>query len=84
MNFFTLLFAIAKAVPIINAWLGQLVAAYTAYQTEQAKKQNRQAVKDAIETQDQTPLESEQYSGKPSGHGTVVDSLPRMRNQIED
>lgn len=84
MQFISLLIAIASAVPIIDKWLERLILEYLKYKQDRIKQQNKDAVKDAIENHDQRPLESEQYSGKPSGHGTVIDSLPRMRDKKQD
>lgn len=78
------LIAIASAVPVIDKWLGQLVKAYTEYRQKKLKEINKEAVDEAIKDRDQRPLESEEHSGKPSGVGTVVSSLPRMRDQSKD
>jgi len=80
-QFIVTLIALAKAIPIIDKWLERLLNEYQKYKQTKLEQQNTDAVKDAIETQDQRPLESDQYSGKPSGHGTVVNSLPRMRDK---
>jgi|688.fasta_scaffold145895_3 hypothetical protein len=76
--------ALASTVPIINQWLEQLLQAYSEFKIKKLKELNKEAVDEAIKTHDQRKLESVQYSGKPSGVGTVVSSLPRMRKSSEN
>ena len=81
MQFVSLVVAIARIIPIINKWLEMVVVAYTKQRQEELIKFNKKIINEAIQKQDQRKIESENYSGKPSGHGVAVDSLPRMRNK---
>jgi len=84
MQFASLVIAFARAIPIIDKWLEMLVLAYTKQRQEELIKLNKKIIDEAIQKQDQRKVESENYSGRPSGNGVTVDSLPRMRNQTTD
>jgi len=84
MQIVSLVIAIARAIPIIDRWLEMLVLAYTKQRQEELIKLNKKIIDEAIQKKDQRKIESESYSGRPSGHGSTVDSLPRMRNQTTD
>lgn len=58
MQVIAAIIAIAKAVPVIDSWLQQLVAAYTAARIASMKKENRDAIRKAVQEQDQRDLES--------------------------
>lgn len=79
-----LLTAIFKAVPIIEEWWERLIVAYVAHAKDKIKKENRDAIKKALETDDQRPIEIQlgsDVAGKPSGAdgAVIVDSLPGVR-----
>jgi hypothetical protein len=71
-----LILAVAKAIPVIDKWLGELFAAYQAYRKKEIEEATTRAINEGIKNQDQRPIESDQTSGKPSGMGTIRDSLP--------
>lgn len=58
-NFFSILFAIIKAIPIINSWADKFVAFYVQKGIEQLKKEDREAIRKAINEQDQRDLEKQ-------------------------
>lgn len=74
--------AIAKDIPIVQSWIQQLVTLYTVAQISNMSQENIDALKKAIEQQDQRDAEtalggstiSGQLSGTPGS--TVVDTLP--------
>lgn len=68
--------ALAKAIPIIDKWLEKLFDAYAVYRDEKAKEQTKKEIDQAIQSQDQRKVESENYSGKYSGHGDIRTTLP--------
>jgi hypothetical protein len=71
--------AIAKAVPVIDKWLEQLLTMYATQKEVWQNKANKEALERVFKTQDQREIEHEDYSGKPSGHGTVRTDLPGVR-----
>lgn len=79
---FALIMAIAKDIPIVQSWIQQLVTLYTVAQISNMSQENIDALKKAIEQQDQRDAEtalggstiSGQLSGTPGS--TVVDTLP--------
>jgi hypothetical protein len=75
----SLMLSIFKAIPVLDKWFEELVAAYVLQRKIWTRKENHQAIKKAFETQNQRGLEHEDYSGKPSGIGTIRDSLPGVR-----
>ena len=84
MQIISLILSVASAIPVIDKWLGRLLEAYAAYKLEKLKQLNKRAIDEVIKSKDQRTLEDEEHSGKPSGIGTVVSSLPRMRDQSKD
>ncbi len=83
MQIIATILAIAKAIPIIDKWLGELVAAYQAYKKKEVEESTKRAIDEGIKNQDQRPVESDQTSGKPSGLGTIRDSLPGVELRIK-
>jgi hypothetical protein len=79
MQAISLILALAKAIPIIDKWLGELAVAYQAYKKKETEEKTKRAIDEGIENQDQRPIESDQTSGKPSGMGVVRDSIPNVR-----
>jgi hypothetical protein len=84
MQFVTAILAIAKAIPIIDSWLQKLVVAYTNSQITSMKQEDIDAIKAAIEKQDQRALESAMGSTKTGEmsdvNGSVlVDKLPGVK-----
>jgi hypothetical protein len=80
-----LIIALAKALPIIDKWLGELFAAYQVQKKKEIQEATERAINEAIKNQDQRPIESLQISGKPSGLGSIRDSLPGvMRDKGKD
>jgi hypothetical protein len=71
-----LVLAVAKAIPIIDKWLGELFNAYQVQKKKEVQAETERAINEGIQNQDQRKIESDQMSGKPSGMGTVRDSLP--------
>jgi len=80
MQFVALVLAIAKAVPIIDRWLGLIVLEYVKHKQEQLIKLNKKIIEEALKLKDQRNIEDEEHSGEVSGSGDIVDSLPRMRH----
>jgi hypothetical protein len=76
MQAISLILALAKAIPIIDKWLGELAIAYQVYKKEQVAEQTRIEIDLAVENQDQRKIESENYSGNYSGHGDIRTSIP--------
>jgi hypothetical protein len=73
-----LLTALFKAFPAMRKFYEDLQKAYKVQQDKAVVAANHEAVKDAIEQQDQRGLEDEAHSGKPSGVGTIRTSLPNI------
>ena len=71
-----LVLAIAKALPIIDKWLGELFSAYQVQKRKEIQAETERVINEGIQIQDQRKIESDQTSGKPSGLGTIRDSLP--------
>ena len=81
---FSLLLAIFKAIPALEKWFQDLSALYIASRIESMKQENREAIKKAIEAQDQRDLERAIGSPKAGEHsglpGTEIrDSLPGVK-----
>jgi hypothetical protein len=81
VSFIAGLVAFIKAVPIIDSWFTLLFKVYTEKTIADMKKENAEAIKKAIETGDQRPIETtigSSNAGKPSGvPGAVIyDSIP--------
>jgi hypothetical protein len=86
MQVISFILALAKAAPIIDKWLGFLVSAYQEQKKKEIQEATKKAIDEGIKNQDQRAIESDQTSGKPSGMGTVRDSLPGvwLRDQGKD
>jgi hypothetical protein len=86
MQVISVILALAKAAPIIDKWLGLLFVAYQEQKKKEIQEANKKAIDEGIKNQDQRPIESDQISGKPSGMGTVRDSIPGvwLRDQGKD
>ena len=84
MQYFTFIFAMLKAIPIINDWVESFVIHYLEWRKAQIIEANKKIINEAIKNKDQRELESNQVSGKPSGHGHIIGELPRMREQGKD
>lgn len=76
MKVISFILALAKAAPIIDKWLGLLFLAYQEHKKKEIQKATKKAIDEGIENQDQRDMESDQTSGKPSGMGTIRNSLP--------
>lgn len=63
--------AVAKAVPVIEKYLDQLLTAYAKQRKKKIIEETIEAVDVAINTGDQRPLEAPEHSGVYSGHGTI-------------
>lgn len=78
--------ALLKAIPIIDGWFQQLVAAYTASQIASMKKENRDAIRKAIIEHDQRGLEEaigNPNPGEASGDsGAVIVDAPPPNTRI--
>jgi hypothetical protein len=83
MQIISLILALAKAAPIIDKWLGFLVSAYQAQRKRETEEATKKAIDEGIKNQDQRPVEGDQTAGKPSGMGTIRDSLPGVRMHHE-
>lgn len=67
--------ALIKAIPIADKWAERLFVAYKAYQRDRTLKDNREAIRAAIEDNDQRKLEEvigNPHPGTPSGDPGVV------------
>jgi hypothetical protein len=77
--------AVSKLVPVAEKLLDLLFKEWAKYKNIKIAEATTEAVKEAIETRDQREVESEQYSGKPSGVGTIRDeSTIRVRVKKKD
>jgi hypothetical protein len=77
--------ALAKAVPVIDKWLSQLVTEFSKWKSEQIKKETAQSVDLGIKEQDQRKIEDEEHSGVYSGLGDIRSSLPGVvRDKTKD
>jgi hypothetical protein len=79
MQAISLILALAKAIPVIDKWLGELAIAYQIYKKKEIEEATKRAIDEGIQNQDQRPIESDQTSGKPSGLGTIRDSIPGVK-----
>jgi hypothetical protein len=71
--------ALIKAIPIADKWAERFFVAYKAYQRERNRKENREAIRAAIEDHDQRKLEEigGGKAGEPSNDpGAVIDPTP--------
>lgn len=84
MQFLSFLFALLKALPILDKWAELFVIQYTEYKRNRLIEINRRIIEESLESKDQRKLESPEVSGNPSGHGHIVSELPRMRNKKQD
>ena len=79
-SIFGALVAFARAVPILDSWLQQFVAWYTQTQMASMKKENRDAVIQAVKDHDQRPIEvviGNPNAGEPSGvPGSIIGDNP--------
>ncbi|MCS6281470.1 MAG: hypothetical protein HUM72_12630 [Dolichospermum sp.] len=73
-----LVLAVAKALPIIDKWLGELFNAYQVQKKKEVQAETERVINEGIKNQDQRKIESDQTSGKPSRMGSVRDSLPNV------
>lgn len=76
--------AISKAIPVLDKWIGMLLAEYAKVKKLKIEKEIKEAVDEAISTGDQRPLESPEHSGEYSGHGDIRDSLPGVHQSPKD
>ena len=77
---FSFLLAFLKAVPVLNSWFEQFVAFYTNAAIDRMQKENRDAVRKAVQEYDQRELEKavgNPNPGEPSGQqGSEIISGP--------
>lgn len=79
----TLLTSLFAAIPTLGKWWDQLVAAYVTAQISRIDRRHVEAIKKAINMQDQRDIEIEignPNAGNPSGIGgtRIVDKLPNV------
>jgi hypothetical protein len=84
MAFFSAIAAVAGAIPIFDKWLQQFIAWYVQNKIATMIKENAEAIRKAVQEQDQRELEKTMGSstaGEPSSlPGTEVrDSLPGVK-----
>lgn len=84
LTVFASIMSVIKLVPIVDKWVERFVVWYAENQIATMVKENREAMKKAIEAQDQRDLEKvigNPNAGEPSGTpGTVIrDSLPGVK-----
>lgn len=79
----SLLSAVFKAVPTIEIWWERLVVLWIQQKKLSIAKENRNIINEALKDHDQREIEHEDYSGKPSGVGTIVDSI-RLPNTVKN
>lgn len=77
----TTILALIKAIPIIDQWVQQLIAAYVGARIASMQKDNLDAIRKAIQDHDQRDLENaigSPTAGKPSGDAgsVVIDDTP--------
>lgn len=81
MSIITAILGLIKVIPIIDGWIQLFVSAYVANQIDTMKKENKDAIRKAIQDHDQRDLEKaigNQNAGKPSGDAgsTIIDHPP--------
>jgi hypothetical protein len=74
MSVFGIILSILKAIPVIDSWFQQLVALYVAARIATMKKENRDAVRKAVEEHDQRDLEGASGSPHPGEHSGETSS----------
>ncbi len=84
MQFFAILFSLLKAIPVIDKWVELFVLNYLGWKKSRLIEINKKIIKESLELKDQRKLEDEERSGRNSGLGTVVESLPRLRIKKQD
>ena len=72
----SLLTALFAAIPTFERWWESLMLEYIKLKKDRITKETREAIQNVFKEQDQRAIEDEDYSGKPSGIGTIRDSLP--------
>jgi len=82
--FIAAVLSIAKAIPVVDKWIQQLVVEYTNARIDSMKKEDVEIIKNAITLQDQRELEKTMGSsraGELSGveGSVIVDSLPGVK-----
>jgi aminoglycoside N3'-acetyltransferase len=80
-----LLVSVFKAIPIIWTMIDRFAALWVQFRVWQMREENRDAIRKAIDTKDQRPIENavgNPGAGKPSGiaGGELRDSLPGVRD----
>lgn len=85
----SLITSVAKAFPKFKEWWDGLIVAYVETQKASMKKETKEAIRKAIDEDDQRPLEevigysrAGELSGIPGS--VVVDALPSVRNPRRD
>lgn len=76
----TFLTSLFKAIPTLDKWFEQLVAAYVSQKKIWIENANKKAIESALKNKDQRGLEHESTSGQYSGVGTIRDTLPGVKN----
>ncbi len=81
MEIISLLLGIVKLVPIVDKWIQDFIVAYTNSRIDSMRAENFEAIKSAIEKQDQRNIEKAMgnpNAGLPSNDAgtSVVDSIP--------
>lgn len=88
MEIFSLILSALKALPVLDRWFQGLVTAYTNSKLESMKLENFEAIKEALEKNDQRRLEAaigNPHPGYPSNDSgsVVVDVVPGILRDKE-
>jgi hypothetical protein len=78
MQIILAIIALSKTYNSINEWIHLFMVEYSKARVETMSKENRDAIKDAFEKEDQRNLERAMgsiHSGEPSGVGEIVDHV---------
>lgn len=86
MTVFGIIYAILKAIPALKGWWEEFATWYIAREIDNMKKENQEAVRNAINLQDQRDIERALGSSKvglPSDipGSRIVDHLPGVDNK---
>lgn len=79
MGTISIVLSLIKAIPILERWFVALFRAYTDDMIARMKEENAEAIKKAIETGDQRPIETtigSKKAGEATGVGEIVTKLP--------
>lgn len=81
MTVISAILAVAKAVPVFDSWIQQLITSYVNSAIDRMQYENWTAIKKAVNDKDQRDLEKaigNPAAGEPSGFGDIRNNLPGL------